>query len=102
MARRKIGERTRLVLTGGDFEGAAQEYRAALSSAEKLWRRLERRRGPSDLVEEDRARRELARVEERLDRARSALLEHTKKATTDPKRTRVKRLGLGARDVGAA
>jgi len=99
MARRRSRERQRFDVRGADFVGIAQEYRAALRKAERLWRRLHRRDVSRDPAREGRAIRELADVEGELDAARRALFDHTKKIATDPMRTRVKGLGLGGQNA---
>ncbi len=95
MAHTRRRERVRFDQRSEAFLGIASDYREALRGAEKLWRRLQRADVLCDPVKEEKARRELALVEDRLDAARQALLEHTRAIATDPMRTRVKRLGLG-------
>jgi len=79
------------------FAAASQEYRGALAKAERLWRKLQSASVCADPTKEEKVRRALAEIDERLDRARRALLEHTVSVARDPMRTRVKNLGLGVR-----
>jgi len=94
MARTSTGKRVRFDQRDHVFSGIASEYRDALREAERLWRRLGQRNVQRDLVKRDRILRALAVLEERLNRARAALLEHTRRISLDPMRTHVKRLDL--------
>jgi len=80
---------------GEAFEAVATAYREALRVAERLWR-LTRRSVRAGAATRARLERELDCAEERLELARAALVEHTRRVARDPMRTHVRRLGLGA------
>lgn len=96
MGRSRSGRRIRFNAKSSQFTSLASEYRAALRRAEMLWKALQRPGLHSTPAKADRLRRELALVEDRLDAARSALLNHTRVLAADPMRTHVKNLGLAS------
>ncbi len=100
--RTRASDRVRFDPCSEAFAAVAREYRNTLRRAEKLWRRLQRADVQRNPRKEDRTRRELELVERRLDVARRALLDHTRKVASDPMRTRVRRLGLGGPEAQVA
>ncbi len=102
MARTNTGKRVRFDVRSRVFVGIAAEYRDALNLAERLWRRLGRDYIQRDARRKDKALRELALVEKRLDQARAALFEHTRRITRDPLRVGLKRHDLVSRDEKGA
>jgi hypothetical protein len=94
MARTTSGRKVRFDTRCQGFAAITAEYREALKRAEKLWRRLQRDRVRRSPTKSARLWGELAGLEDRLDAARAALREHTRKIAVDPMRTRVKNLGL--------
>ena len=102
MARTNTGKRVRFDVRSQVFLGIAAEYRVALNLAERLWRRLGRNYIHRDARKKDKTLRELALVEQRLDRARAALFEHTRRISQDPLRVGLKRHDLVNRDEKGA
>jgi hypothetical protein len=102
MARTNTGKRVRFDVRSRVFLGIAAEYRDALNLAERLWRRLSRNHIQRDARRKDKTLRELSDVEQRLDRARAALFEHTRKIAVDPLRVGAKSLDLVDRDEKGA
>ena len=98
MARTNTGKRVRFDMRCQVFAGIASEYRDALRQAERVWRKLSHRGVQRSPAKKDAILRELVGLEGRLDRARAALFEHTRKIALDPMRTRVKRLDLQDRE----
>jgi hypothetical protein len=98
MALTSSGKRVRFDIRDRTFSGIASEYRDALRQAERLWRRLGQRNVERSPATKDRVLRGLAILEGRLNRARAALFEHTKRIAQDPMRTHVKGLDLVDRD----